>query len=52
MALGVQLSPIELAALESLDPSAVHHFATAPDPRLQKALLVPPPGVDPGQEGE
>jgi hypothetical protein len=40
MALGIELSPVELAALASLDPSAVHSFATALDSRLQKAVLV------------
>jgi hypothetical protein len=39
MAMGVELSPVELMALESLDPSAVHRFAQALDPRLQKAIL-------------
>jgi len=40
IALGIELSPVELTALESLDPSALHHFARALDPRLQKAVLV------------
>ena len=52
MALGVELSPVELAALESLDPSAVQHFATALDPRLQKALLVAPAGGEGGRESD
>ena len=39
-ALGLELSPVELAALEALDPSAVHRFAQALDARLQKAELV------------
>jgi len=40
VALGIELSPVELGTLESLDPSAVHRFAQALDPRLQKAALV------------
>ena len=40
MALGIELSPVELGTLESLDPSAVHRFAQSLDPRLQKAALV------------
>lgn len=40
MAMGIELSPVELGTLESLDPSAVHRFAQALDPRLQKAMLV------------
>jgi hypothetical protein len=40
MALGLELSAVELAALQSLDPSAIHKFAQALDPRIQKALLV------------
>lgn len=40
MALGLELSPVELTALESLDPSAVQRFAQTLDPRLQKAVLV------------
>lgn len=36
-ALGVELTPVELAALESLDSSAIHRFACTLDPRLQKA---------------
>jgi hypothetical protein len=40
MALGLELSPVELAALESLDPSELHRFAQALDSRLQKAVLV------------
>jgi hypothetical protein len=42
IAMGVELSPVELSALESLDLSAVQRFAQALDPRLQKALLVTP----------
>ncbi len=41
-ALGIELSAVELGALESLDPSALHRFAQALDPRLQKAVLVAP----------
>jgi hypothetical protein len=40
IAMGLELSSVELAALQSLDPSAVHRFAQALDPRLQKAVLV------------
>lgn len=40
IALGVELSVVELAALESLDPQALHRFALALDTRLQKAVLV------------
>jgi len=39
---GLELSHVELAALEALDPSALLHFAHALDPRLQKAVLVAP----------
>jgi len=42
IALGVELSAVELAALEALDPSAVRRFAQALDRRLQKAVLVSP----------
>ena len=42
MTFGIELSPSELGTLESLDPSAVHRFAEALDPRLQKAVLVAP----------
>jgi hypothetical protein len=40
IALGIELSPVELAALESIEPSAFYQFAQALDPRLQKAVLV------------
>jgi hypothetical protein len=40
IALGIELTLLELAALGSLDPSALHRFAQALDPRLQKAMLV------------
>ena len=40
MALGLELSPVELAALEALDSSAIQRFAHALDARLQKAELV------------
>ncbi len=39
MALGIELSQVELAALESLETSAIQRFAQALDPRLQKAVL-------------
>jgi hypothetical protein len=53
LALGVELTAIELAALQSLDPSALHRFAQALDPRLQKAVLVKPSerGSGDGKEG-
>jgi len=46
IALGIELSSVELAALESLDPSALQRFAQALDKRLQKAVLVAP-ALDP-----
>jgi len=55
LALGVELSPVELAALESVDPAALHVFAQTLDPRLQKALLVIQGACDSGdgaREGE
>ena len=36
VAVGLELTAVELAALQSLDPSAVHRFARSLDPRLQK----------------
>ena len=42
LALGVELSPVEQAALEAVDLAAVRRFAQALDPRLQKAVLVAP----------
>jgi hypothetical protein len=36
---GVELSPVELQALRSLDPAVIQGFAHALDPRLQKAVL-------------
>jgi hypothetical protein len=50
MALGVELSAVELMALESLDPSALHRFALALDPRLQKAVLAAPAREEVGEE--
>jgi hypothetical protein len=50
MALGLELSPVELTALESLDTSAVQSFAKALDARLQKATLVAQTGA--GETGE
>jgi hypothetical protein len=46
--LGIELSTVEMAALESLDPGAVGSFAQALDPRLQKAVLVAEPPKDAG----
>ena len=37
---GIELSRVEVAALESLETSALHRFAAAVDPRLQKAVLL------------
>ena len=37
---GIELSVVEIAALESLDPLDIARFARALDPRLQKAVLV------------
>lgn len=39
--MGLELSPVERAALAALDPSAIRRFAQALDPRLQKARLTP-----------
>src|SRR5262249_18337123 len=39
MASGLELSPVELAALEKLDPADLQRFAQALDSRLQKADL-------------
>jgi hypothetical protein len=52
IALGIELSPVELGTLESLDPAAVHRFAQALDPRLQKAVLVAEVLGAPRGEGE
>lgn len=40
---GVELSPVELAAVASLDTLALRRFARALDRRLRKAVLVAPP---------
>ena len=40
IAAGIELSAVELEALECLDVTAIHRFAQALDPRLQKAMLV------------
>lgn len=39
LAQGLELSPLEKAALLSLDPRVLESFAAALDPRLQKASL-------------
>jgi hypothetical protein len=52
MALGVELSAVEMQALESLDASVVQRFAQALDPRLQKAVLVVPAPSSGGAEDE
>jgi hypothetical protein len=36
---GFRFSPVEAGALVRLEPAALDHFATALDPRLQKASL-------------
>lgn len=41
VALGLELTPIEMDALRGLDPAALQQFARALDQRLQKAMLVP-----------
>ena len=50
IALGIELSPVELAALEALDASAVQRFAQALDARLQNAELVAQARVPSGDE--
>jgi hypothetical protein len=54
MAHGLELSGVELTALEKLDPWAVQRFAQSLDARLQKAMLVAPflapPGSGNGQD--
>jgi hypothetical protein len=40
MALGLELTPVEMLALERLDPWAIQRFAQSLDARLQKAILV------------
>ena len=45
-ALGIELTAVERAALQSLDPGAIRRFASALDPRLQKAVLVAPAGPE------
>jgi len=39
VASGIELSPVEMAALGTLDPAAVQRFALALDPKIQKAVL-------------
>jgi hypothetical protein len=48
IALGIELSPVELLALRGLDSSALQHFAQSLDTRLQKAALLTPPDHGPG----
>ena len=38
--LGLELSAVELAALQAMDPAALQQFADRLDGRLQKAVLV------------
>jgi hypothetical protein len=47
IAQGIELSPVELAALESLEPTALQRFAQALDRRLQRAVLVDPASTAP-----
>lgn len=47
---GLELSAVELSALERLEPSAVHRFAQALDPRLQRAVLVTQGPASTGEE--
>jgi len=49
-ALGIELSPVELGSLESLDAAAMHRFAQTLDPRLQKAVLMAEVPSAPGGE--
>jgi hypothetical protein len=45
--IGLELSAVELAALQALDPAALQQFATRLDGRLQKAALVERPSGRP-----
>ena len=40
MALGLELTPVEVEALQALDPESLNRFAQALDQRLRKAVLV------------
>src|SRR5262245_41808056 len=52
MALGVELTPVEVEALKGLDPSALNQFAQALDQRLRKAgRIVPPDASDEPGDG-
>lgn len=42
LAHGLELSPVELTALEKLDPAELQRFAQALDSRLQKAEMERP----------
>jgi hypothetical protein len=42
---GLELSPVELSALQNVEVEAVRRFAEALDPRLQKALIESTPEV-------
>jgi hypothetical protein len=51
---GLELSAVERAALEALDPSALERFAVSLDPRLQKVALASAattPGAESKEEG-
>jgi hypothetical protein len=41
-ALGLELNPVEFAALVSVSPAALQRLARSLDPRLQKAALIAP----------
>ena len=49
---GLELSRVELGALQALDAAALQSFARAVDARLQKAELVARTGTPSGSEGE
>jgi hypothetical protein len=49
---GLELTPVELAALESLAPGPLHRFALSLDPRLQKADLASSARGDELADGE
>jgi hypothetical protein len=49
---GVELSPVEIQALQGLDPATIQGFAHALDPRLKKAILRPSTPVDAASVGE
>ena len=44
---GIELNPVELAALAALAPAAIQTLAQALDPRLQRAVTDPAPEPPP-----